>query len=201
MNPLYAAAFALTGGICGLLGHRGIERIAPRGSLDERNFTIAASAIVPLLIFFKYQASGRLAVAYGILSLVLIGTSVFDLRKQVIPHLVTLPGMAIGLAASTWLLPIGFKNSLIGMLLGAGILLFTTVVEAIRHKDIGGGDWKLAAAIGSFLGARRTVGAMLFAGVFGLIVGSVLIWRRSPSKPSALGPFISAGAIAAMLWN
>jgi leader peptidase (prepilin peptidase)/N-methyltransferase len=178
-----------------------IERQDPRRSPWERNLTVAASALLPLLISLKYQGSSRLALVYGILSLVLIGTSVFDLRKQVIPHLVTLPGMAAGLATSTWLLPIGFRNALIGMILGAGILLFTTIVEALRHKDIGGGDWKLAAAIGSFLGAKRLVNAMLFAGVFGLIFGAVMMWRRSASKPSALGPYISAGAIASMLWN
>lgn len=133
--------------------------------------------------------------------LVLIGTSVFDLRKQVIPHVVTLPGIAVGLAASTWILPVGLKSSVIGMLLGAGILLFTTFVEAARHKEVGGVDWKLAAAIGSFLGANRLVVAMLFAGLFGMIVGVLLIWRRSASKPAALGPYISAGAIAAMLWK
>jgi len=201
LSLLGAAAFGLAGGLAGIGIHWGIERMEPRGNRTERNLTITASAAIPFLIYLKYQASGAFAVVYGILALVLIGTSVFDLRKQVIPHLVTLPGMVAGLVTSTWLLPIGFKNSLIGMLLGAGILLFTTIVEALRHKDVGGGDWKLAAAIGSFLGARLVVTAMLFAGLFGLIVGGVLLWRRSASKPAALGPFISAGAIAAMLWN
>ena len=201
MNPPYAAAFALVGGICGLLMYRAIESRDPRDSRLERNLTIAAGVVIPTAIYLKYQASGELALVYGILSLVLLGTSVFDLRKQVIPHLVTLPGIAAGLAASTWILPIGFRNSVIGMLLGAGILLFTTIVETLRHKEIGGGDWKLAAAIGSFLGAKRVVTAMLFAGVFGVVVGAVLLWRRAASKPMALGPFLSAGAIAAMLWN
>ena len=90
---------------------------------------------------------------------------------------------------------------MIGMLLGAAILLFTTIVEAARHKEVGGGDWKLAAAIGSFLGARRLVTAMLFAGLFGMIAGVVVLWRRSEPKPAALGPYLSAGAIAAMLWT
>lgn len=201
MSPLFAAAFALIGGIAGLLIYAGIEHTDPRNNRLERNLMIAASAAIPFLIYLKHQDSGRVAVIYGILALVLIGTSVFDLRKQVIPHLVTLPGMAAGLAASTWLLPIGFRDSLVGMILGAGILLFTTFVEALRGKDVGGGDWKLAAAIGSFLGARRLVNAMLFAGLMGIIVGGVLLWRRSAAKPAALGPYIGAGAIAAMLWN
>jgi leader peptidase (prepilin peptidase)/N-methyltransferase len=184
-----------------VLLYRRIEANDRRNNAIERSFVMAASAIIPTLIYVKYQASGALAVVYGILALVLIGTSVFDLRKQVIPHWVTLPGMAAGLAASTLILPIGFRNSLIGMLLGAGILLFTTLVETLRHKEIGGGDWKLAAAIGSFLGPKRLVTAMLSAAVLGLVVGAVLLWRRAAAKPIALGPFLSAGAIVAMLWN
>lgn len=201
MNLLIAAAFALAGGIGGLLIHRTIEKKEPRKNAIERNIAVAASSIIPALLYLKNQTSGEVAVVYGILALVLIGTSVFDLRKQVIPHLVTLPGIAAGLAASTWILPIGFRSAVIGMLLGAGILLFTTFVEAARNKEVGGGDWKLAAAIGSFLGTNRLVTAMLFAGLFGMIVGVILVLRRSTSKPAALGPYLSAGAIAAMLWR
>jgi len=173
----------------------------PRRSTTERNLIVAASTIVPALLYAKYQASIRFSIVYGILALVLIGTSVFDLRKQVIPHLITIPGIVVGITASTWLLPVGLRSSLIGMFLGAGILLFTTFVEAARGKEVGGGDWKLAAAIGSFLGIRRLIAAMLFAGIFGMIAGFVLYWRRSSAKPAALGPFISAGAIASMFWN
>jgi leader peptidase (prepilin peptidase)/N-methyltransferase len=201
LNLLIAAAFALAGGIAGLLIHRAIEKKEPRRNAIERNIAVAASSIIPALLYFKYQAAVEVAVVYGILALVLIGTSVFDLRKQVIPHLVTLPGIAAGLAASTWILPIGFRSAVIGMLLGAGILLFTTFVEAARGKEVGGGDWKLAAAIGSFLGTNRLVTAMLFAGLFGMIVGVILVLRRSTSKPAALGPYLSAGAIAAMFWR
>jgi prepilin signal peptidase PulO-like enzyme (type II secretory pathway) len=201
LNVSIAAAFALAGGIGGLLIHRAIEKRDPRRSAIERTIAVAASSIIPALLYVKYEAAAEVAAVYGILALVLIGTSVFDLRKQVIPHFVTLPGIAAGLAASTWILPVGFRSAVIGMLLGAGILLFTTFVEAVRGKEVGGGDWKLAAAIGSFLGTNRLVTAMLFAGLFGMIVGVILVLRRSTSKPAALGPYLSAGAIAAMFWR
>jgi leader peptidase (prepilin peptidase)/N-methyltransferase len=200
LNPLIAAAFGVAGAIAGFTIHHFIESKDPRHNRFERNVVVAAGAIVPALLYVKYQASVGFAVVYGILSLVLLGTSVFDLRKQVIPHLVTLPGIALGLVASTWLLPIGFQNAVLGMVLGAGILLFTTIVESVRKKEVGGGDWKLAAAIGSFLGPQRVITAMLAAGLLGLIAGALLYRSRGP-KPSALGPFISAGAIVAMFWN
>jgi leader peptidase (prepilin peptidase)/N-methyltransferase len=201
LNLPYTLAFGLTGGICGWLLHGAIQRKTATTSSTQRILAIACSAVIPAALHLKYQLSGRIAIVYGILSIVLVAISVFDLRTKVIPHMVTVPGTFAGIAASTLLTTIGFRNSAIGMFLGAGIVLFTTLVQTIRRNDVGGGDWKLAAMIGSFLGVHGTVVAMFSAGCIGLAGGLILLFREGKGKPMALGPYLSAGAILAMFWT
>ena len=202
MNLSYTLAFGLAGGICGWLLHIAIQRKTGTASTPKQRFAaIACSAVIPAALYLKYDLSGGIAVIYGILSLALVAISVFDLRTKVIPHVVTVPGAIAGIAASTWLTTVGFGNSTIGMFLGAGIVLFTTFVQTIRRNDVGGGDWKLAAMIGSFLGVHGTIVAMFVSGCLGLTAGLVLFFREGQSRSMALGPYISAGAIVAMFWK
>src|SRR3989338_7890929 len=97
-------------------------------------------------------------ILYLILSLALLTESFIDLKHQIIPDVITLPGIVIGLIAST-VFPLlhgqdsflfGFLRSLGGVLLGGGFLyLAGAVAEWILKKEaMGGGDVKLLAMIG-----------------------------------------------------
>lgn len=200
MKLLYPALIGLAGGIAGTLIYAWIQRADHRNNPAEKILAITASALVPAGLFLKYGMS-PIALVYSILALVLTGVSVFDLRTKTIPLWITVPGSIVGIAVSMFTGNSNLRNSVTGMFLGAAILLFTTLVEAIRKKDVGGGDWKLAAMIGSFLGPRRIVTAMLLGGLAGLAAGIVMALRPGSAKPSALGPYLSAGAIATMFWN
>jgi leader peptidase (prepilin peptidase)/N-methyltransferase len=198
----------LGGGITGWIMSRLIDRKTGENRRAETLVTVALSAAVPAALVIRFHGAGAPVLTYGILSVVLTGVSVFDLRKKLIPHWVTVPGTLAGIAVSTWVLPSGFRNSIAGALTGAGILLFTTLVEAVRHKDIGGGDWKLAAVIGSFVGPRKVIVAMISGGLAGAVAGLVVARRAAARRaaarralPAALGPYLSAGAIVSMFWN
>ena len=116
-----------------------------------------------------------------------------------IPHVVTIPGTVVGLLAGSFLLPLGMRQSMLGLLVGGGILILATVVETVRKKDIGGGDWKYAAMIGSFIGPQRIVLALALTGVFGVLGGAALAFAGVQARPQALGPWLSAGAVASIL--
>jgi leader peptidase (prepilin peptidase)/N-methyltransferase len=131
--------------------------------------------------------------------LTVIGVTVFDIRTQTIPHVVTVPGIVAGLIFGSRVLPLGLRESILGLVIGAGVVLLATVVEMIRKKEIGGGDWKYAAMIGSFIGPRRVVLALLLTGVFGALGAIVLAVSGSHARPRALGPWLSAGAVASIL--
>ena len=136
---------------------------------------------------------------YSAFALVLVGVTLFDFRKHEIPLLVTLPGALAGLVLASLVLPLGFTRSIIGLAFGGGVLVTTTLIEAARKKEVGGGDWKYAAMIGAFVGWPNIITALILTGVFGVGGAIVLKLCGFPSRPQALGPWLSAGAISTLL--
>ena len=137
---------------------------------------------------------------YGTLVLVLIGVTVFDIRKHTIPHIVTIPGMITGLILGSFVLPLGVGRSVTGFLVGGGVLMAATIVEALRKKEIGGGDWKYAAMIGSFIGPQSIV-VQETIDIVRAHGGIVLAVAGVHGRPQALGPWLSAGAVASILFT
>src|SRR5882762_6103210 len=118
-----------------------------------------------------------------------------------IPHIVTIPGMITGLILGSFVLPLGVGRSVTGFLVGGGVLMAATIVEALRKKEIGGGDWKYAAMIGSFIGPQSIGVALVFTGILGIVGGIVLAVAGVHGRPQALGPWLSAGAVASILFT
>jgi len=98
-----------------------------------------------------------------------------DLRSRRIPNWLTVPALLSGIAlnalASGW--P-GLKTSLLGAGLGLLILL-----PFVFLRSLGAGDWKLAGALGAFVGpavlADLLMGSVFVAGVMALIL---VIYKR-----------------------
>ena len=158
-----------------------------------------ASAILVFSFAIKFGAPGALLFVHSGLGLVLVGVTVFDIRKHEIPHIVTIPGMLAGLLIGTFVLPLGFAGSLMGLVVGGGVLLAASIVEMLRHKEIGGGDWKYAAMIGSFIGWQKIIFALVLTGIFGAFGAIALHAAGVHEKPRALGPWLSAGAVVSIL--
>ena len=169
-----------------------------KGPVQEK-LTITAGAILVTAVALKYGGPSTLLFVYGALMLVLMGVTLFDVRRHEIPHIVTLPGMAAGLLLGTFVLPLGFIGSVAGLVVGGGVLLVVTLFEALRKKEIGGGDWKYAAMIGSFIGPQKMVIALVFTGVLGFIGAIALALTGHGGRPQALGPWLGAGAAASIL--
>jgi leader peptidase (prepilin peptidase) / N-methyltransferase len=123
-----------------------------------------------------------------------------DLETQRLPDVLTLPGIAAGVLFSLWLPP-GLASSLIGLALGAGLLLAIRWgwTRATGVEAMGLGDVKMIAMIGAFLGWRQVWVVLFLASVTGALVGLALAAARGRSMQSRLpfGTFLALAAFAA----
>jgi len=100
---------------------------------------------------------------------------------------------------------ISFINSALGVVVGGGIILIIGLGGSVIFKKeaMGGGDVKLAAMIGAFLGWRYII-ISLFLGFFlGALIGIILIMTKIKKREDVIpfGPFIVLGSLITLLWG
>ena len=148
---------------------------------------------------------GWQSVVYAALFSALLVVSYIDFDHQIIPDAITLPGMGLGVLAAVTVLPIGFLDSLLGLLVGGGVLFGLAWISPylFGKEGMGGGDIKLLAMIGAFLGWKPVVLTMLIGAIVGALVGVTLmtlnVLRRDQYLP--FGPFLALGAIVSMFFH
>jgi leader peptidase (prepilin peptidase)/N-methyltransferase len=108
----------------------------------------------------------------------------------------------VGAAGYTIHLP----RSITGMLVGAGLLLFLSFVfeKALGKPSMGGGDVKLAGAMGAVLGpGYQFLTYFLLAVVAGAAIGVVLMTLRLRGRRDYIpfGPMLAAAGIAVLLYG
>ena len=125
---------------------------------------------------------------------------VIDLEHRILPDVITLPGIVIGFAFS-FFLPPGWRDSLIGIVLGGGSLwLMGELYFRIRHEEgMGFGDVKMLAMIGAFLGWKLMLLTLVLSSFLGSIVGVAIIAINRGDMKYALpfGTFLAIGAMIA----
>ena len=155
------------------------------------------------LIIWRFGFSAS-ALMYLLLWSSLIVISFIDLDHMIIPDRITLPGIALGLVAGTLLLP-RWWDSVVGLLVGGGILYFMAWSSPylVGKEGMGGGDIKLLAMIGAFLGWKPAILTIFFGGLLGAVVGVTLMGVRVITREAYLpfGPFLSLGAVVAILYG
>jgi len=133
----------------------------------------------------------------------LVTITFIDLDLQIIPDVISLPGIPIGLAASLVLTTVTFKDSLIGVLVGGGSLfLVAWGYHFITGKEgMGGGDIKLLAMIGAFIGWQGVFFTIFIASAVGSAAGAILMLfaKKDLKFAVAFGPFLALGALAYLL--
>jgi len=157
-----------------------------------------------LIIYLIYGLSIQ-SLIYIILSSALIIIAFIDLNEQIVPDVISLPGIIIGLILSFFVPYITYANSSLGVVVGGGIILIIGLAGSALFKKeaMGGGDVKLAAMIGAFLGWRYII-ISLFLGFFlGALAGIVLILSKIKSREDVVpfGPFIVLGSFITLLWG
>jgi leader peptidase (prepilin peptidase)/N-methyltransferase len=133
----------------------------------------------------------------------LLVLSLIDLEHMLLPNVITLPGIVVGLVAST--LPGSPLRPLeAAAAAGAGYLAFGAVWwvwHRLRGVDaLGQGDWKLAALLGAFLGWQKMLLTVFLACVVGALVGLVVLRLRGADR-LPLGTFLGLAGIVTVFFG
>ena len=142
---------------------------------------------------------------YFVFAAALVTITFIDLDHRIIPDVISLPGIAVGLAVSFVSPLVTPLDAFIGALAGGGVLLAIAVgYEAIRgHEGMGGGDIKLLAMIGAFLGWQSLFVTLMVASIVGSIIGVAVMLRQGADAKLAIpfGPFLACGALVYLFFG
>lgn len=170
------------------------SRISRRYPLVE---AATAALFVAAYLAFGVTLEGLVAAALlgGLLAI-----TVIDLERQIIPDAITLPGILAGVVANLATGRVPPVDVALGITVGAG--LFLVIILASRG-GMGGGDMKLGAMLGAFLGWKVLLLAVFLAVLAGGVVAVALIalGRRGRKDAIPFGPFLAAGGAAGLFWG
>ncbi len=163
---------------------------------------VEATTAVLFVVVAAMTPLGPLLAARLLFVCLLVVLFGIDLEHQILPNVITLPGIAVGLAFSL-LGPPGWQASLLGALLGGGVLYAIAAgYYAVRKEEgLGMGDVKMLAMIGAFLGWQAVLLTLVLASLSGAVIGVAMIALQRGSMKYALpfGTFLALGALVAML--
>ncbi len=169
----------------------------------KTSFIKFLSAFSYALLFYRFSFSFQF-ILFTFLTFSLIFVSVIDYFHRIIP--VTFPIFLIitGVIFSFMNSALGetyssrFINSVLGIFAGGGVLLTAGFLGQLIYKKevMGGGDIKLMASVGAFIGWEKALFAILIAAVMAGIVGLILLTAKKIEKKGYIpfGPFLSAAS-------
>ena len=155
------------------------------------------TALLILAGFFKFGLTFDFLI-YTVVAPTLVIITVIDIEHQIIPDVITLPGIVLGLAAGSY--TIGYIDSFSGCLLGGGLFYLLAVLS---NGGMGGGDIKYIAAAGALVGWQKVM-LIIFIGAFlGSFVGLFQIAVQKKSRKSLIpfGPFLAAATLITLFYG
>ncbi len=163
-----------------------------------------ANGLGYLLVVWKFGLTWDTVVYAGLMSVFLVVTWI-DWDHKIIPDVITLPGIILGFVCASFLLSTGWMNSLIGILVGGGVLLVLAWASPFLFgkEGMGGGDIKFLAMVGAFLGWKAALLALMLASIVGAVVGIALLLAKVMERGQYIpfGPYLALGSVVAMLWG
>ncbi len=161
-------------------------------------------ALLSGAVFYKFGLSIT-ACGYFLFCAALVVIIWVDIHHQIIPDIISLPGIVVGFFFSFVNSQLTWQSSLIGLLVGGGILYSIALLYFILRKQegMGGGDIKLLAMIGAFLGWQSLLFVIFFSSLTGTIVGITAMAKQKKGGATRIpfGPFLSVAALFFLFFN
>jgi leader peptidase (prepilin peptidase)/N-methyltransferase len=154
--------------------------------------------------YLRFGPSLQLAAALVLLS-ALVAITGIDFDHQIIPDVLSLPGIALGLLLSLGPGGIGLGDSVLGVLVGSGVFIVIIVGSSLvlGQPGMGGGDAKLGAMLGAFLGWKLALLSALLSVLIGGPLAAVLLatGHKGRKDPVPFGPFLALGGALSLFWG
>lgn len=175
------------------------ERISPRYPFVE-----ALSGALYVAVLWRL-GMGWQTPLYLVFVSALIVITFIDLDYQIIPDGISIPGTAVGIAAGMFILNdpfgagerLGVLNTFLGAALGFGLYY---IIAVASRGGMGGGDIKLMAMIGAFLGWKGVLMTTFAGSLLGSVVGVFLMVVMGKGRKTKIpfGPFLAVGALISL---
>jgi leader peptidase (prepilin peptidase) / N-methyltransferase len=169
-----------------------------KGTISIQYPLVEATTGLLFLATFETFGWGFKFWAYSVFLSLLLIISVIDLHHQIIPDELSLPGIVVGVLVSLFAHDISWIESLVGLLAGGGIFwAIAFLYEKFTGREgLGGGDVKLLAMIGAWLGLKSIFPVILISSAVGSLVGIafMLIKRKDFKAAIPFGPFLAISA-------
>jgi leader peptidase (prepilin peptidase)/N-methyltransferase len=163
----------------------------------------ALTALVFLGLTLRYGVGAELLPSLVFASAMIVVTLV-DYDERIIPDMITIPGTALGILAS-FVTPVTLVEALVGAALGFALLwgIAWGYRRATGVDGMGGGDVKLAALLGAFLGWKGLLLTIFLASFAGTVVGVALMAVKRGGRRTALpfGTFLAPVGVLVYLWG
>jgi len=153
----------------------------------------AAVGLLWVVAVLAYGATIQ-ALAAGLLGTILLGIAITDARHYLIPDEFTWGGLVLGLTLSLWGGVDGFLQAVLGAVTGFALLFVVAQAGrwAFREEAMGGGDIKMMAMVGAFIGWKGVLLTVFLGAVAGSVVFLPLSLKRKRLVP--FGVFLAVGA-------
>jgi leader peptidase (prepilin peptidase)/N-methyltransferase len=158
-----------------------------------------------LFLYWMYGFSFVFA-GYAIMTSILLAIFFIDIDFQIIPDLLSLPGIGLGLILSILPGGIGIIQAVVGLVVGGGMLYLAAIMGELifKKESMGGGDIKMAAMLGAFLGWQKIIFIFIAGSFVGLIVSLIIMLFSKKARETRVipfGPYLAIAAIIATIWG
>lgn len=157
------------------------------------------SAVLAVMLWFFYP--WQIFITRYIFACALLVIIWIDIRHQIVPDLITIPGIVIGFCLVFFNPILSWYDSALGIILGGGLLYLVALVYYLltKRQGMGGGDIKFLAMIGAFLGWQSLPFVIFASSLMGTLVGLFAMAKQKKGGQTVIpyGPFL---AVAALLY-
>lgn len=167
-------------------------------------FVEFSMAVLSTTLFYNFGLSLATG-GYFLLCAAFLVIIFIDIRHQIIPDLISLPGIVMGFVFSLVSNTVTWQSSLLGIILGGGVLYTLALLYTLLRKTdgMGGGDIKLLAMIGAWLGWQSLPFVIFTSSLTGSIIGVTIILSQKKDSQTRIpfGPFLSVAALLYLFFS